>query len=99
MKHLIKWCHHTFDLVIYDTPPLLGLADASLLASATDGLLVVARLGKTDRVALDQALDSLKLAQVPVLGLVANGLRYSSFDFYSPYSDSDNPDMQDSLDL
>ncbi len=88
MRQLMEWCHRTFDLVIYDTPPLLGLADASLLASMTDGLLLVARLGKTDRVSLNQALDSLKVSNISVLGLVANGLQYQSFEAYHSYSDS-----------
>jgi len=88
MRHLMAQFHHNFDLVIYDVPPLLGLADASLLASYTDGLLLIARLNKTDRNAFSQALESLKVGQVPVLGVVANGLQHQSFDFYNEYDDA-----------
>jgi receptor protein-tyrosine kinase len=64
-----------FDLIIYDTPPLLGLADASLLARHADGLVLVVGLDKTDRLTLQKVLDDLKSFQVPVLGLIANGQR------------------------
>jgi polysaccharide biosynthesis transport protein len=64
----------TADLIIYDAPPLDGLADASLLAPYTDGILFVIGLGKTNRSTLAQTLDSLKISRVPILGLVCNSL-------------------------
>jgi polysaccharide biosynthesis transport protein len=63
-----------FDLVIYDAPPMLGLADSNLLAAHTNGMMLVTRIGRSDRRALIEALDRLKLARVQVLGLVANGV-------------------------
>ncbi|KYC37762.1 capsular biosynthesis protein [Scytonema hofmannii PCC 7110] len=73
MKRLIESFHSSFDLVIYDAPPLVGLADASLLAPHTDGILLVARLHKTNCLVLKQALDNLKRSRMTVLGIVANG--------------------------
>lgn len=87
MQRLMAQFDQFFDLVIYDTPPLLGLADASLLARQTSGILMVVRLNKTDKVAFSRALDSLKMSQIPVLGIVANGLAYQEFDFYGTYGD------------
>ena len=86
MASLIEQFEASFDLVIYDTPPLLGLADASLLATHTDGLVLVVGLGKTDRSALTNVLDHLKLSAVPMLGLIANGINqwsnYSNGYYY-----------------
>lgn len=73
MQLLMERFQMVFDLVIYDTPPLVGLADGSLVASRTDGLALVVRLGKTKRPALTQALEELKISSTTVLGLVANG--------------------------
>jgi succinoglycan biosynthesis transport protein ExoP len=73
MKQLMVHFHHTFDLVIYDAPSLLGLADASLLAPHTDGMLLVVRIDKTDSLILERALDNLKTSPVNVLGVVGNG--------------------------
>ncbi|NEP50760.1 MAG: polysaccharide biosynthesis tyrosine autokinase [Moorea sp. SIO3C2] len=82
MKGLIKYFEEMFDLIIYDTPPVLGLADTTLLTPNTDGLILVTRMDKTDRFALTQALDNLKLSRVNVLGIVANGVQG---DGNSPY--------------
>ncbi|NET31574.1 MAG: polysaccharide biosynthesis tyrosine autokinase [Cyanothece sp. SIO1E1] len=75
MQCLVEKFQQDFDLVIYDTPPLAGLADSSLLAHYTNGLIIVASLDKTDRAALLQTLDNLKTSLNPVLGLVANGCK------------------------
>jgi len=82
MHQLMERFQMVFDLVIYDTPPLVGLADSSLVASQTDGLALVTRLGKTKRPALTQALEELKISSTTVLGLVANG----SKDVLVPYA-------------
>ncbi|SRR5579883_969437 len=81
MKRLMEEFHHNFDLVIYDTPALLGLADATLLAPHTDGIVLVVRINKTDSLMLKRALDSLQLSRINVLGVVANGQR-SNFESY-----------------
>ncbi|MBW4686035.1 MAG: polysaccharide biosynthesis tyrosine autokinase [Komarekiella atlantica HA4396-MV6] len=73
MKRLMADFHNNFDLVIYDTPSLLELADASLLAPNTDGILLVVRIDKTDSSKIQQALDHLKISPMNVLGIVGNG--------------------------
>jgi len=89
MRNLMEKLQQSFDLVIYDAPPLVGLADVSLLAPHTDGLIMVVRMGKTDRAAIAQALDNVKLSQIPVLGVVVNGVKrsFGSYNYYQ-YKDS-----------
>ncbi len=82
MKQLMANWHKTFDLVIYDAPPLLGLADASIVAPHTDGLLMVVRIHKTNSSMLKIALDNLKIARLNILGIVANGQTTSSNSYY-----------------
>lgn len=84
MRQIMSDLKQQFDLVIYDTPPLLGLADASLLARHTDGIVLVTRLERTDRSALKRTLDSLKMSRINVLGLVANGVnkKFSGYEGY-----------------
>jgi polysaccharide biosynthesis transport protein len=74
MRHLANEFQKNFDLVIYDSPPLVGLADASLMAPYTGGILLVVGIGKTKQNQLNRALDDLKSAQIPILGIVANRL-------------------------
>ncbi len=61
-----------YDLIIYDTPPILGFADGRILANRTSGVVLVVRIAKTDRSLLKQNLDSLRMANIPVLGVIAN---------------------------
>ncbi|MDY7022038.1 MAG: polysaccharide biosynthesis tyrosine autokinase, partial [Cyanobacteriota bacterium] len=84
MQTLMNQLTEVFDLVIYDTAPLLGLADANLLAPHTNGLMMVVGVGKTDRAAVDLALRELQMAGVPVLGMVANGDKQES-QYYAAY--------------
>lgn len=74
MRQVVDYFQTVFDLVIYDTPPLLTLADSSLLAAHTDGMMLVIGLGETDRSSLAQALDKLKTARISVLGTIANSV-------------------------
>ncbi|BAW96828.1 putative protein involved in exopolysaccharide biosynthesis [[Synechococcus] sp. NIES-970] len=69
MKHLVQDFEQMFDLVIYDMPPILGLADASLIASHADGVILVVTLNKTPRSAVAEAIATLKQANIPILGV------------------------------
>lgn len=86
MQNLMAQVRTQFDLVIYDMPPLLGFADSTLLATHTDGMVLVVGLGKTDRAALGQALEALKISPITVLGIVANGIKSYTTNTYSYYS-------------
>ncbi|HIK06697.1 MAG TPA: polysaccharide biosynthesis tyrosine autokinase [Trichormus sp. M33_DOE_039] len=81
MKRLMADFHNTFDLVIYDTPPIVGLADTNLIAPQTDGLLMVVKIDKTARSVFERAIADLKFAPINVLGIVANGEK-SNFNSY-----------------
>ncbi len=86
-----------FDLVVFDTPPLGGLADAKLLATNTDGLIMVVGLGVVDRSLLREVLDGLKLSRSSLLGILANSRKSASVDtsyhysYYYHYYLSDRP--------
>jgi polysaccharide biosynthesis transport protein len=96
MQYLMEQFHAVFDLVIYDTPPSLELADGRILSAHTDGVVMIVGLGRTDRAALLQALDGMKISNATVLGTVANGVKryttssyYHSQHYYVPESEVD----------
>lgn len=73
-----------YDYVFVDAPPLLGIADAHVLAQEVDDLIVVARL---DRLTLDNVADLrdvLDRLEVKALGLVAVGVQAQSSPYYMP---------------
>lgn len=88
MRNLVEHFHKAYDLVIFDTPPLLGLADARLLAAHTDGIVMVVGLGRTNREVLAQVLYGLRTSRARVLGVIANGVKgytAQSSDYYHRY--------------
>jgi Mrp family chromosome partitioning ATPase len=72
MQHLMEKLNEAFDLVVYKIPSLLEVADPYLVATHTDGVLLVAALGKLKRSLLEKALDELRLSGTPVLGVAIN---------------------------
>lgn len=72
MQNLMNDMQASFDLVIYDTPPVLGFADAYLLSANTNGMVLVAGLGNLKRTALQQALEEIEISGTPMLGMIAN---------------------------
>lgn len=73
MTQLLEDLGSEFDVVLIDTPPVLPVSDALVLAVAATGVIVVVGLGKTPRERLQRCLGSLRKLDVPILGLVANG--------------------------
>lgn len=74
-----------FDLVIFDTPPLLSFADAFVVAKRVQGLLLTARLGQVGFSQLESVLEELYVANVSMLGIVANDSKESSDTYYQHY--------------
>ncbi len=75
MQNFVKRSQSDFDLVVYDTPHILGRLDSRILATHADGILMVVGLGKTVRPSLSTALDELKAGRNRVLGLVSNTMK------------------------
>ncbi|MEM7556580.1 MAG: polysaccharide biosynthesis tyrosine autokinase [Cyanobacteria bacterium P01_A01_bin.84] len=78
MQDLMSELHSSFDLVIYDTTPIVGFADANLLAANTNGVMLIAGLGKLKRTAFAQALEEIQVSGTAILGLVANKSKEST---------------------
>ncbi|MEZ2319601.1 MAG: GumC family protein [Microcoleus sp.] len=81
MQYLMEQFQAFFDLVIYDSPPLVGLADAHLIAAHTDGTVLVVKIAKTDRAQVTKVLEELKISGASILGMVANGLKSSGQNY------------------
>ncbi|WNG82936.1 polysaccharide biosynthesis tyrosine autokinase [Mycobacterium sp. ITM-2016-00316] len=69
-KNLLAELRAEFDYVIVDSTPLLAVTDAAILAAAADGVLMMARFGKTKRDELSHAVGSLEGVGAPMLGTV-----------------------------
>lgn len=70
------------DIVVLDAPPALPVADAGALAPFIDGVLLVARAGRTRRGHARHALEVFERLGARALGVVLNGMKESQWDYY-----------------
>jgi polysaccharide biosynthesis transport protein len=84
MTKLMHQMEESFDLIIYATPPLMGLADVKLVAAEAGSILLVTRLGRRGSAdALAYTTSRLKEARLPIVGIVANGVQHYTVDLYA----------------
>ncbi|WP_342378855.1 polysaccharide biosynthesis tyrosine autokinase [Myxococcus stipitatus] len=69
---LLKTVAGKFDRVLLDSPPLNAVADAAVLATQSDGVVLVLKAGKTNREAARRALRSLADVQARMYGAILN---------------------------
>ena len=75
-----------FDLVLIDSPPVLPVADAMILTSYADGVLLVVASGQTRRTELQRTTEKLAQANAPIVGMVLNKVNtYSRYGRYGRY--------------
>ena len=72
LMSLLSAASEKFDMVIVDSPPVMGLADAPLLASMAAGTLLVIATSDTRRGAVKAALKRLHFARARMVGAVMN---------------------------
>ncbi|WP_223692389.1 polysaccharide biosynthesis tyrosine autokinase [Leifsonia poae] len=72
MAELVDSLVHEYEVVVFDTAPMVAVADAAILARMLDGALLVADRTRVHRPQLAQTMDSLEKSGVRVLGLVLN---------------------------
>jgi succinoglycan biosynthesis transport protein ExoP len=85
MGQLIEALGQQADVVLYDTPPALPVTDAAVLASQTDGVLVVMHAGRTRRGLAGAAVENLKQVGGNLLGVALNRLMPGRGGYYYYY--------------
>lgn len=70
MIQLLDWARDNFDIIVLDAPPVLAVSDVQVLVPKTDGVVVVANMGKTLKGDLQRTVEVLKLAEAKILGSV-----------------------------
>lgn len=91
MLALISNLKDTFDIILIDAPPVLAVTDAQILSTLSDGVLLLASYGHTEKAALMKAKELLNKVGSKILGVVFNKVpedsdRYYYSKYYSYYS-------------
>jgi len=82
MQEVLERLRSRFDIVLLDSPPALVVTDASVLSTLVDGLLVVARAGKTRRGALKATIEELAQSGRPIAGVILNRVANREAGYY-----------------
>ncbi|MEM7330679.1 MAG: polysaccharide biosynthesis tyrosine autokinase [Chloroflexota bacterium] len=102
MQRFLKVVSDEYDFILLDSPPVLSVTDATLLSARADGMIMVARAGKSRRQYVKMAAEKLRDVNANLLGYVLNALAprsagHRSYYYYNdPYysvdeiSDSDD---------
>ena len=92
LAELVEEATREYDLVVLDAPPLLGFAEPLQMATAVDGVIVVARAGETSRKALNTVITTLSRLRANLVGVVLNEVHrevsagyYYHYGHYSKY--------------
>lgn len=72
MREMIATFEQSYDLILLDAPPVLGMVDAMVLGTHASGVLMVGRIDRVTRSELTQATTMLK--NLNIVGVVANGV-------------------------
>jgi Mrp family chromosome partitioning ATPase len=87
MQRLLKEAAQEFDYVVLDSPPVLHVTDARILAPEVEAVILVAHGGVTPSEAVKHARNHLQQANSNLIGLVLNNVDFNSagYDYYYRY--------------
>jgi capsular exopolysaccharide synthesis family protein len=86
MTNLMQAWEDEYDYVLFDTPPIVGLADAQSLAAKVDAVVMVAAIQKSTRVAIARTVEILTKRHARIAGILINMCdRHDSGDYYTDY--------------
>lgn len=85
MRELVKNLKARYDYVFFDSPPIVGVSDASILASEVDGVLLVVQYRKYPRSISLRAKRMLENVGTNIVGVVLNNINILRDDYYYYY--------------
>ena len=89
MSTLIKNLEKDWDMILFDSPPLVAVTDATMVSKEIDSIVIVVKVGQTDKKAFEHTIQSLRNVSAPIGGVVLNAVThknsYGSYYYYYQY--------------
>jgi capsular exopolysaccharide synthesis family protein len=85
MRQLLETAGEIYTHIVIDSPPVLSVTDAVILAREVDAVVLVIRQGKSSKHIVRRARDLLARSGAPVSGILLNAVDISSPDYYGYY--------------
>ena len=102
MSTFIKKLESEWDMVLFDSPPLVAVTDATMISKEIDSIILVIKAGQTDKKAFHHTMANLNNINAPLDGIVMNAVtsksNYGSYyyyyyhQYYHYYSSHENQD-------
>ena len=88
MDQFMAEASEQFDMILFDTPPVLAVTDAQILANRCDGSLLVVSSGKTEKEQAARAKEHLDSANANIIGVVLNNKKGQEGTYYYNYGNN-----------
>ena len=85
LKEFLDWAYKNYSRVVFDGPPVMGIADSSILGSAVDGVMLIIWAGRTSRRYVRVAKMTAVSRGAKIFGFVLNNLEPSRVGYYHYY--------------
>jgi capsular exopolysaccharide synthesis family protein len=89
LVNLIKELESKWDMVLFDSPPLVAVTDATMVSKEIDKIIIVVKVGRTDNKAFEHTIGALKKVSAPIGGIVLNAVteshNYGGYYYYYQY--------------
>jgi len=89
MTDLIRMLEADWDMILFDSPPLVAVTDATMVSKEIDQIIMVVKVGQTDKKAFDHTISSLRNVNAPLGGIILNAVTrknsYGSYYYYYQY--------------
>ena len=102
MSKLVARLEDQWDMVLFDSPPIVAVTDSSMISNEIDALIMVVKAGQTDLAAVDRTLDTISNVGSPLIGAILNVAnpetlagKYSYYySYYNYYYKADEGDKK-----
>jgi len=86
MTKLVKKLEDNFDMILFDSPPLVAVTDANMISRDMDQIVIVVKVGQTDKKAFHHTISNLHNINAPLGGIIMNAVTnktsYGSYYYY-----------------
>ena len=90
LSELLDSLRQRFDIILFDCPPVMGIADTLAIVNLVDLTLLTVLAGKTERQLVNGALRQLRNAHAQLSGIILNAIPRNLSSYYSYYDKSSN---------
>ena len=86
MTNLVRILEEDWDMILFDSPPLVAVTDANMISKEIDQIVLVVKVGQTDKKAFHHTIANLKHINAPLGGIIMNAVTnkssYGSYYYY-----------------